>query len=152
MKLIRSSYSSFVSASLDGTIRIWCLDKFIQLHHFETKGCKLGTRMTNIKMLDDRVFAIMSKGPNLASVGQISHLAKSYFISTPLVQALAKGFPSMESLAANRTDSLIATFENNSIILLDPETGAIKSTIYPPPTPTNIQTTLYSMALKRVFV
>ena len=26
--------SSFVSASLDGTIRIWCLDKFIQLHHF----------------------------------------------------------------------------------------------------------------------
>ena len=103
-------------------------------------------------MLDDRVFAIMSKGPNVVSVGQISHLAKSYFISTPLVRALAKGFVSMDSLAANKTDSLIATFDNNSILLLDPETGSIKSTIYPPPTPTNIQTTLYSMALKRVFV
>ena len=34
MKLIRSSEASFVSASLDGTIRIWCLDRFIQLHHF----------------------------------------------------------------------------------------------------------------------
>ena len=47
---------------------------------------------------------------------------------------------------------MITTFDNNSVLLLDPETGAVKSTIYPPPTPTNIQKTLYSMALKRVFV
>ena len=37
-------------------------------------------------------------------------------------------------------------------MLLDPDTGAVKSTIYPPPTPTNIAKTLYSIALKRVFV
>ena len=103
-------------------------------------------------MLNDHVFAILSKGPNLVSVGKISHLAKSYFISTPLVRALAKGFPTMERLATNQTESLIATFNNNSILLLDPETGTIKSTIYPPPTPTNIQKTLYCMALRRVFV
>ena len=36
--------------------------------------------------------------------------------------------------------------------MLEPESGAVQSTIYPPPTPTNIQATLYSMALKRVFV
>ena len=38
------------------------------------------------------------------------------------------------------------------MLLFDPETGAVQSTIYPPPTPTNIQKTLYSMARKRVFV
>lgn len=48
MKLIKSQQASFVSASLDGTIRIWCLDKFIQLHHFSTRGCAMGPRMTDI--------------------------------------------------------------------------------------------------------
>lgn len=46
----------------------------------------------------------------------------------------------------------MAAFDNNSVLLLDPATGSVKSTIYPPPTPTNIQKTLYSLALKRVFV
>lgn len=36
MKLIKDSYSSFVSASLDGSVRVWCLDKFIQLYSFQT--------------------------------------------------------------------------------------------------------------------
>ena len=34
MRLIKNSYSSFVSASLDGSVRVWCLDKFIQLYSF----------------------------------------------------------------------------------------------------------------------
>ena len=34
MRLIKDSYSSFVSASLDGSVRVWCLDKFIQLYTF----------------------------------------------------------------------------------------------------------------------
>lgn len=37
MKRIRDSYSSFVSASMDGSIRVWCLDKFIQLYTFQTE-------------------------------------------------------------------------------------------------------------------
>ena len=94
--------------------------------------------MTDIKMIDDHVFAIMSKGPNVVSVGQISHLAKSYFITTPLVRALTKACPNIDSLAGNEIETLLATFDNNSIILLDPETATIKSTIYPPPTPTDI--------------
>ena len=36
MKLIKGSYSSFVSASLDGSVRVWCLDKLIQLYTFQT--------------------------------------------------------------------------------------------------------------------
>ena len=36
--------------------------------------------------------------------------------------------------------------------MLDPQTGSIKSTIYPPPTPTNIDKILYTIYLKRVLV
>ena len=80
----------------------------------------------------------MSKGPNKVTVGQISHLAKSYFISEPRIKAMSKGFGRVEDELANSCDSLIATFDNNSVLLLDPETGAVKSTIYPPPTPTSV--------------
>jgi len=152
MKLIKNSYSSFVSASLDGTICVWCLDKFILLYDFQTSGVKLGNAMADIRMLDDRMFAIMSKAPNKVTIGQISHLAKSFFISTPLIHSLSKGFSSVGKLVANSADNLITTFNNNSVLMLDPETGAIKSTIYPPPTPTSILKTVYSIALRRVFV
>ena len=108
--------------------------------------------MTDIKLLDDRVFAVLSKGPNRVQINRISHLASSFFISLPIVTALSKSFSSNNSFLRNETESLIATFDNNSVLLLDPNTGAIKSTIYPPPTPTNIQRVLYSIALKRVLV
>lgn len=35
---------------------------------------------------------------------------------------------------------------------MNPIDGSVKSTIYPPPTPTNIAKTIYCMSLKRVFV
>ena len=72
MRLIRGSYSSFVSASLDGSVRVWCLDKFIQLYTFQTdqiQSNSLGSRVTDIQLLDDRVFAIMSKGPIKVAIG-----------------------------------------------------------------------------------
>ena len=37
MRPVRDTPSSFVSASLDGSLRIWCLDKFIQLYTFQTE-------------------------------------------------------------------------------------------------------------------
>jgi hypothetical protein len=49
-------------------------------------------------------------------------------------------------------EHLIVTFDNNSILLLSPIDGSVISTIYPPPTPTNIKKTIFCMALKRVFV
>ena len=84
MSLIKGSYSSFVSASLDGSVKVWCLDKLIQLYTFQTEQLKstgLGTKITDLRLLDDKTFAVMSKGPNKVTIGQISHLAKSFFIS-----------------------------------------------------------------------
>lgn len=42
----------FISASLDNTIRIWCLDKFIELYCFNLIA---GT--TNVTLLSDKLFA-----------------------------------------------------------------------------------------------
>ena len=42
----------FISASLDSTVRIWCLDKFIELYCFS-----LAAGLTNIVLLNDKLFA-----------------------------------------------------------------------------------------------
>lgn len=47
-----SNNTLFISASLDNTVRIWCLDKFIELYCFE-----LDAGLTNIVLLNDKLFA-----------------------------------------------------------------------------------------------
>lgn len=47
---------------------------------------------------------------------------------------------------------MIVTFDNNSIMLLDPNDGKTKSIIYPPPSMSPIANVVYNKALKRVFV
>lgn len=42
----------FISASLDNTVRIWCLDKFTELYCFN-----LVAGITNITLLNDKLFA-----------------------------------------------------------------------------------------------
>ena len=151
-----------MSASLDGSIRIWSLDKLIELYKFDldqsSQGDNMGgdnmqSQIMNVELINDHIFAIFSKGPcNRIEIGQISHLATSYFISKPRIMDLSKGFANLKQTRKNQTESMITTFDNNSILLLNPIDGSVKSTIYPPPTPTNIQKTIYCMSLQRVFV
>ena len=68
------------------------------------------------------------------------------------ISNVTKGFHNFYRRNMNECECLIITFDNNSILLLDPTNGQVKSTIYPPPTPTNIQKVIYCMVLKRVFV
>ena len=68
------------------------------------------------------------------------------------IKSVSKGFHNFADAKLNKVENLIVTFDNNSILLLEPNDGQVKSTIYPPPTPTNIQKTIFCMNLKRVFV
>ena len=68
------------------------------------------------------------------------------------IKSVTKAFHNFPLQHRNQCEYLIITFDNNSILLIDPKDGTVKSTIYPPPTPTNIQKTIFCMALKRVFV
>ena len=94
----------------------------------------------------------MKSHKNRIDFGQISHLAQSYFSSKSKIQIMSKAFVNHPSVLDNRTDSLMLSFDNNSIMMLWPESGMIKSIIYPPPTPTSISNVIYCMAVQRVFV
>lgn len=61
----------FISASLDNTVRIWCLDKFTELYCFN-----LIAGITNIKLLNDRLFACFYF--DKIKVYKLQHLAHSF--------------------------------------------------------------------------
>ena len=65
---------------------------------------------------------------------------------------MAKAFDNQPNKQANKTESLMVSFDNNSSLMLWPEDGTIKSIIYPPPTPTTINQLIFCMALNRVFL
>jgi hypothetical protein len=79
-------------------------------------------------------------------------LARSFFISKPIIEQVNKGFLTWSQKASGNPESIIVSFDNNSILLLDSKTGEIKSTIYPPPTPTLIDTILFQMSLSRLIL
>lgn len=147
--------STVVSAGVDGTIRIWCLEKLIELYSFDLHNQGLGYQgeIMHVQLLSDKIFSVFAKDHvNRVDVGQISHLATSYFISKSQISHMQKAFSNQNAVFANRTESLMVSFDNNSMLLLWPEDGTVKSTIYPPPTPTAIQHLVFCMALNRVFL
>ena len=67
IKKVTSTLSNtFVSASTDGTVRIWCLDKLIELYVFDiTQGegdNRMEDRLTNIMLLNAHTFAVFYTG------------------------------------------------------------------------------------------
>ena len=148
---------SFVSASLDGSIRIWCLEKLIELFNFnlitEGDGGGMDESIEQITLINDKLFAVFMKGhKNRVDIGQLSHLAYSYYISKSNIKLISKAFLNTPCLTQNKTESLMLSFDNNSTLLLWPEDGSIKSIVYPPPTPTSISQVIYCMSLRRVFL
>jgi WD40 repeat protein len=147
--------TTFISAGLDGLIRVWCLERLIELYNYQLKEDAAGVdeSIMRISLLNEKVFAMFTKShKNRVDIGRISHLAQNYFISKSTIQHLEKAFMNMPCKQTNKTESLMVAFDNNSSLLLWPEDGTIRSTIYPPPTPTNISQLVYCMALNRVFL
>ena len=109
--------------------------------------------MDKIELIDDKVYAIYLKGhSNAIQIGMISHLTRCFFIDKPLIQQVEKGFATRTLVRRGDPQSIIVSFDNNSILLLDSHTGKIKSTVYPPPTPTTIYQIVYQMSLSRLIL
>jgi WD40 repeat protein len=96
LKRCHTNENYVVTASLDGTIKMWCLEKMIEIYSFnvvESGDGGLGDQMESILLIDDRLYAIFLKGySNAIKIGQISHLATSFFISKPIIEQASKGF------------------------------------------------------------
>lgn len=84
-----------VTSSLDGSIKIFCLEMMIELYSFqvsESESCKTNG-MENIQLIDDRIYAIFTGGHQTAiEVGTVSHLVSSFYISKPIVNSIIKGY------------------------------------------------------------
>ena len=79
----KSTY--FVSASLDGKVRIWCLEKMIELYCFDialdspVQNSALADSIMDVKLISEKIYAMIFK--SFIEIGLISHLASSYYIS-----------------------------------------------------------------------
>ena len=145
-----------MSGGLDGVIKIWDLERMIEIYSFEVHtNSDEGAvdELYKLQLINDRLYAIFTKGhQNSIEIGQIPHLVNSFFISKPVIQSTTKGFKNWSQQAQSSPDSIIVSFDNNSVMLLDAVTGDVKSTVYPPPTPTLIDKILYQMSLSRLFI
>ena len=75
IRAVRSAVSNtFVSASLDGTVRIWDLDKLIELYAFDigggNSGSRTGDKLINVMLLNAYTYALFFSGQgNAVEVG-----------------------------------------------------------------------------------
>jgi len=73
----------FISASLDATIRVWCLDKFQELYCFtiveNTLHMEISDPLTHILLISDRIFATFHNTD--VKIGKLNHIALSFYNS-----------------------------------------------------------------------
>lgn len=134
----------FISASLDNTVRIWCLDKFIELYCFD-----LVAGITHIKLLSDKLFACFYH--DKIKICKLQHLASSFCSPNSKIKKIGKCFASQDDKATNKPFAVYILCNDNSAVLYDPEGNQI-STIYPPPTAKELMVMEYSVVLKKIFI
>mmetsp|Transcript_24011 Transcript_24011/g.36913 ORF Transcript_24011/g.36913 Transcript_24011/m.36913 type:complete len:126 (+) Transcript_24011:1184-1561(+) len=82
---IKSKNTYFVSASLDGKVRIWDYEKMIELYCFDialdspVQNSANTDSIMDVKLISDQIYAMIFR--SFIEVGLISHLASSYYIS-----------------------------------------------------------------------
>ena len=104
----------------------------------------------NVKLINDQIYAMIFK--SFIEIGLISHLASSFFISKQSIFCQGKCFKSSGDMQTNNPSSLFIAFNDNSIVLLNPEDQSVKCTIYPPPTPYEVVKVFYCMSINRMFL
>ena len=84
LERVKSKESYFISASLDGKLKIWCTEKMIELYCFDMSlnspviNSAQGDTICNVKLLSDKVYALVFR--QYTEIGLISHLAQAYFM------------------------------------------------------------------------
>ena len=154
---IESKATYFVSASLDGKLRIWCIEKMIELYCFDisvdspVQNSAMADSIMNVKLINHKIYAMIFK--SAIEIGLISHLASSYYISKQPIRCLGKCFKTNEQRETNNPYALFISFDDDSIVLLNPlEPDVIISTIYPPPTSNQVVKVFYCTSIQRMFL
>jgi WD40 repeat protein len=153
---IKEKGTYFVSASLDGKVRIWCIEKMIELYCFDISidspvtNSAIDSTIQNVILINDSIYAMIFH-QNI-EIGLISHLASSYFISKQNICSLVKCYQSSFCRRINKPKILSVQFSDNSLVLLDPSNQKVFSTIYPPPTQAEISKVFWCSSIQRMFL
>ena len=153
---IRSRPTHFVSASTDGKVRIWDFDRLIELYCFDiqldspVQNSAMADTIENVKLINERVYAMIFK--NKIEIGLISHLVSSNFITKQNIIGLGKCFLNQQDKIQNKTNKFFISFDDNSVIVYNPEEQVVESTVYPPPTSAEVNRVFYCMSIQRMFL
>ena len=98
----------FISGSNDNTIRIFSLDKFIELYRFV-----LPAGIANINLLSSKIFACFYN--DQIRIGILNHLALNFYSSKIEVTKIVKMFKNAEQKRLNVADTVMTLFSDNSV-------------------------------------
>ncbi|CAI2378645.1 unnamed protein product [Moneuplotes crassus] len=136
--------TSFISASLDNTVRVWCLDKFIELYCFEVNA-----GLSNILLLNDKLFACFYY--DKIKILKLQHLASSFCNPNSVIKKVGACYDTIEDKIKNNPFAIYVLSNDNSAVIFDPK-GKQMSTIYPPPTAKELKEIEYSIKLRKIFI
>ncbi|CAI2378793.1 unnamed protein product [Moneuplotes crassus] len=136
--------TSFISASLDNTVRVWCLDKFIELYCFEVSA-----GLTDIFLLNEKLFACVYY--DKIKILKLQHLASSFSNPNSIIKKVGACYDTIEDQIRNNPFAIYVVSNDNSAVVFDPQ-GKQISTIYPPPTAKELKEVEYSIKLRKIFI
>ena len=140
--------NQFITASLDSTIRIWCLEKFACQYVL-----KIPFEIKNIKMMDNLQFAAIEL--HQIQIGKLQDIVQMMHLAQTEVVCLGQCFKDMERQRENDPYAVFAAYRDNSIKLLAPKAQPdvmVKSTVFPPPQADDVRMVRFCTLLKQIIV
>ena len=139
----------FMSASLDGTARVWSLETFMPLYTIEIPGT-----LTFANILS-RCSHIIAQAHEEVKVHKIHMILENYMNSESQVLEVCPSYNSIDEKEAGAVGFTIFVCQDNSAVIKDVH-GALasyeKTTLYPPPSAQTIKKIVYSTKLKRLIL
>ena len=120
----------FMSASLDGTARVWSLETFSHLYTIEIPGT---LSFANIL---SRCSYILSQTHDQVQLHNLHMILENYMSSESQILEISPGYHSLEDKEHGRAGFSISLCQDNSAVIKDID-GSLaqyeKTTLYPPP-------------------
>ena len=140
--------SIFLSASHDGSARIWSLETFTHLYTLEIPGV-----INYVKILQGSQFVI-SQTEEDVNVYRLHYILQNYMRTESKVTKISPGFLNVKDMDAGNVAFTIALCKDNSAFIKDIKQGKddVKTTLYPPPSAQLIQKIVYSARLDRFII
>lgn len=139
----------FMSASLDGTARVWSLETFMHLYTIEIPGTLSYCTILN------RCQIVLSQANNQVKVHRLHMIVENYMNSESQVLQLEPSYHSLEDKERYKIGFTISVCQDNSAVIKDID-GTLasydKTTLYPPPSAQTIKKIVYSTNKDRLIL